>query len=358
MRDLSRLKPEDILSLGEGEPERLFSLDPRKARDEYGQLAKIWHPDVCSNDLASEVFTRIVALYSSADSKREDGTWEVVGETIELEQAGVKAFRTADGSIRRIDYIICRPFELGKTYIGDYHVTYILEKEYGDLYDSAIRRMRRFSYKDDRMKKEVSRYLPSIQDTFEGSKFLGVTLRKTPDCLCLRDVLTYMGGKIDPQGHIGWMLNVLYGLTCYLQIYGITHNDISLDSYFVSPEFHSGVLLGGWWYTMDRGKPMLALPDRTFDFIPPDILRHKTGGYRTDLELIRALGRELLGDSSGHKLRFDKDVPKVLSSFLNLPSAGNALQDYRDYKFKVLEKCWPKKFLKLDLKSQDLYARR
>lgn len=356
MRILYRLPGDTLLSLQE--PERLFSFGINEAQAEYKQLAKVWHPDVCTRPNATEVFSHLAKIYAQSQALRSEKKWIEPAEKIEDEKPGIKAFKTVDGHIKRIDFLTVREFELGTAYIGDYHVTYVLRREFDDLFKNGVDTMERLSFKDNKMQAEMVRYLPLIQDIFRTPAHSAVVLRKTPDCLLLSDVLKYMGGTLNPIGHIGWVLNVSYNIACYLQYAGLTHNGISSDTYFVSPVFHSGMLLGGWWYACKRKDRMLALPERTLAYAPPDIVRRKRSGFRTDLELIRAMGRELLGDVSGASLRYEAGLPEPIVQYLNMPSSGSAVEDYKTYKNKVLEACWPRKYIELKLEAKDIYARR
>lgn len=354
MRDLSRLTGAVLLSVEE--PERLFSLSIDERQAEYRQLAKTWHPDICRQVNAKEVFAHIAALYDRAEKKRSNKTWDEPGEKVEDERPGRKVFKTVTGHLRQIDYLTSDKFELGEVYIGDHHVTYLLRREFDDLYKNACSTIQSFMFKDSKMQTEMMKYLPQINDTFVTPSASALVIGKTPDCLRLKDILEHMGGVITPPGHIGWTLNVAYNIVCYLQFAGLTHNDISLDSYYVNPLRHSGMLLGGWWYSARRHHSMVALPDRTLNNIPPDILRRKTSGFRTDLDLIRAMGRELLGDGTGASLPYKPGLPKPLVDYLRLSSSGNAKEDYKVYKNEVLEACWPKKYIELKIEAKDLYA--
>lgn len=353
-RGLTLVSADKILSVKE--PERLFSDSLTLSKLEYRDLAKVWHPDVNSAPKAQEVMAHISWLYYKAIDKLCDKTWDEPGVKIEEEQPGIKAFKTDKGFVRLIDYRTVREFELGNTYIGDHHVTYMIRREYEDLYKNGLKRMQGYRFANPAMRNEMMRFLPQVQDEFATKTLLGVTIRKTPDCLLLRDVLEHMGGTVNPIGHIGWVLNVLYNISCWFQYARLCHNDLSLDTYYVSPHHHSGMVLGGWWYTVPRKQRLLALPHRSIEVCPPDLLRDKLAGFRLDQECIRLMGRELLGETSGPVLKNNPDIPKPLSTYLSLPSKGSAVDDYKHYRHTVLEACWPRKYIHLDLKPEDLYS--
>ena len=161
------------------------------------------------------------------------------------------------------------------------------------------------------MKDEIKRFLPEIHSELVTADRFVMVIKKTPDMLLLRDVITHFGGKLDPK-HVAWVVSRIYNLTCYLKYAGIVHSGISLDSYFISPEFHSGALLGDWWYATETGKKLTALPGITASFCPNDVLKAKLADEKIDLEMTRVVGRELLGDIIGSKLLMDKAIPKAL----------------------------------------------
>ena len=62
----------------------------------------------------------------------------------------------------------------------------------------------------------------------------------------------------------------------------------------------------------------------------------RCGDIRTDLELIRALGRELLGDATSLRLEREKAAPRPMLDWLRLPAGDSALRDYRIWMDRVL----------------------
>jgi hypothetical protein len=249
-------------------------------------------------------------------------------------------------------------FELGEMYISNASVTYAVDREYEDLFNNAVEKISHFQYLDSKMEKEVSKYLPSISKVFETPKKLCLSIKKTEDLLLLKDVLEYFGGKMGPR-HVAWIMGTLHNLLCYVQYANLSHNGISSQTYFISPEFHSGALLGGWWYSkmILDGTPMTKVPKLTYNVMPSDLKISKRADIRTDLELIRVIGRELLGDITGSLLGNDTNIPKPLISWLCHPSSGSAFEDYEEWDKKVLGASFgPRKFVKLDVSSSKLYS--
>src|SRR5438270_350694 len=61
---------------------------------------------------------------------------------------------------------------------------------------------------------------------------------------------------------------------------------------------------------------------------PPDTLAARRADIRLDLELIRGIGRALLGDETGSRLARAGTAPRPLVDWLRGPASATALGDY------------------------------
>ncbi len=324
-----------ILSIPVTEPERLFS-GPSDAPAEYRAMMKAWHPDSCPDPQAAAVSAHIIALYRAAKPKF-DGTW-IGPRTVTM--------HCPDGKLRHISYRQRHRFELGEMLYGNVTVTFLVRNEFADLFDNARKVTTGYRYRDAAMEKEVARYLPKIRSTFETKDgYCVMVLEKTPDVFLLRDVINAVGGKLDPK-HVAWVQNTLHNLSCYLAFSDITHNDISPDTYFISPEYHSGCLYGGWWYAKRLASKLEALPARSMRFAPHHIRAEKLADPRLDQILIRITGREQLGDITGTSLKGQAPDPMV--NFLRGAVTRSAVEDYRTWSKEVLPASFgARRFVKL-----------
>lgn len=354
MRQLEKIKANQIL--GTHKPELLYSNSLSQAKQEYRTLAALWHPDKSNSAESRDVFERIVQLYNNAKYKIETSRWDEPYQKLDEEESGKRLFLTGR-KLKTIDYLSIRQFELGTMYIGDHTVCFELDREnYQDLFDNARKQIRQLRFEDSEMAVEMSRSLPQIEDLFETKHSSYLVLRKTPDQFLLADIIKHYSGRIEPIEHLGWILNVLLNMVCYLEWSGLTHNAIAADTVFISPLRHSGMLLGGWWYCRNAGEELTALPDRSMAFIPADILASKLADSRADLELVKALGRELLGLASDKAIQDESELPDKLPEWLNSCSSGRALDDYRCWKYEVLEHCFGTPyFVPMNLDKFDLY---
>jgi len=343
--DIVKLTATKILKTKE--PEKLFSKgDIKEIEHEFRTLAKKWHSDVNKDPKAHEVFIRIQELRDLAVTRVNDGIWCV---------PGLLSIKGKDGKEYQIKFHKKHPIEIGEMLISDMFVTYIINSDYKDLFDNAEKMINSFEYANDRMKTEVSKYLPTIKKTFESidGRFVMV-IEKTKDLLLLRDVHDFVNKKMNHK-HIAWIQSSLHNLACYFSYAKIGNNDISLDTYFISAKHHGGALLGGWWYSKRGGSKLTGVPLRTYNLIPPDVKIRGTASRRIDLELIRAVGRELLGDVSGSRLPMIKTAPKPMVDWVRAASSGDAIREYSQWKDILKESFGERKFIKWELDSEELY---
>ncbi|MGB5063169.1 MAG: J domain-containing protein [Candidatus Competibacter sp.] len=272
-----------LLAIPPTEPERLFSGNPETARQEFRALVSIWHPDRCPRPEATAVFQHLNRLYDAALEKLSAGIWQT---------PGLLWLRATDGTEFRVRYHREREFELGWLFVGDGIMATLVDQAHSDLFQNALAAIGRLPCADARMAAEIGRYVPEIIRCIEIGAGSVLVARKTSDLLLLRDVLDHYNGRLDAR-HVAWIFSSLLNLACYLDYAGMVHNAISADTYYISPPAHGGALLGGWWYAVRQGEPLHAAPALTVQYAPFDVMTHRRGDHRTDLELIRVLSREL-----------------------------------------------------------------
>jgi hypothetical protein len=341
---------EEILRINK--PEQLFPDDALEAKQRYHDLVKAWHPDVNHHAYAHHVFKHVHDLFKLAETKLEEGSWGYQGRLV-LPQYGM------DNGGWSLRYHSKSDFELGEQYVGDHSVVYVVSdntKSFVDNLDNFEKISKSFRYASAKMESECKRYLPHQVETMvaKGGR-RGLAVRnKTEDLLLLRDVSDHFEEGIDPK-HVAWILSSLHNLSCYLSYAGLAHQNISMDTYYVSPQHHSGALLGGWWYAARFGDRLTSLPSRTVAHLPWRVRHEKQASHTTDLELIRLVGRELLGDPSGKNMR--PDVPKPMAAWLRevVPEKDDAVSNYRDW-IEVLETSFgARRFTVMDLDHKTLY---
>lgn len=346
------------LVLGSKTYKDLFSKSTEKANfNLYKKIVTIWHPDKFVYrdkeliNLAEEITKKLNKFYS--EYKR---AISITAESIYKE----KVWLSKDEKEMELKYFRKRDFELGKIYISKSFIVYeIFSKfnKYFDNYKSIV--SNRFIFKDNKMKEEMSKYLPSILDSNFNKAFFRETkedsnlivINKTEDVLNLKDVIDYYKDiKIDSRS-ICWMISSMYNLVCYFQYLGLVHNGISDDNYFISPKFHSGLVLGGFWYSTNVNSKMIGCKKELFDILPFEAKRDKTSSFKSDLESIKLLGRKLIGC-------VEKDnLSDVLLDWSNSTvMTEDAIEEYKNWG-KVLDKVFGEKrvFVPLSLTYKDIY---
>jgi len=330
------LTASQILSLKK--PENLFPGNPAEARKHFHELSRQWHPDVSEHDDCNTVYPYILKLYKEAVAKLSKGHWELDHSYIFADDHGIS---------HKIYFHKKVQFELGHVYIGSNHISYFIDPTHKDLFNNAVRMTKEFKYASKNMEESIAHSFPKDGATLKTNDgLLFMQIPKTRDVLSLRDVIGFYKGNIDPR-HVAWIMNRLYNLCCYFTYSKITHNDISLDNLYISPEYHTALLLGGWWYSKEVGTKLKQLPVRTFKLLPWEVQNDKQALPITDLEIVRAVGREMLVDH--------KSVPQPMLDWLNMPAAEEARIEYKNWKQVLVECFGPRKFVVMDLDENTLY---
>jgi hypothetical protein len=346
--DISSLSGEQILAIPALQPERLF-VTPDLMPVRYKELAKRWHPDLPKGD--EDVFKHIAILHTQAKHLIDTDNWQIPGEfsfASEGKRYALRYFKTFD-------------FELGKVYLSDTRVTYVIRNEFADLVATARKIVRDFEFPDKETKDVMMRYLPVIKDVFKTADNIIVMIDKPNDLIRMRDLVEHLGGQIDPK-HVAWMVSRMLNHASYLEVTKLSHNDFSLDTLFVCPEHHTICILGGWWYATKVGEKLSALPQRTISNAPSDVIRKKMASVGIDAELVRLTGRELLGkrellgNANGIHL-INGTIPGPMVNWLRLASRGSPVKDYTEWREKILmESFGPRKFVKMNVAASEIYS--
>jgi len=331
------------------EPGQLFSDNIKTIKEEYTDLAKKYHPDRNKNSKESiDVMAIVNTFYTQCIDMINSGTYKKPGF---IKLAG------KDEQFFEIKYRISHNFELGTVYIGNSIVFYLIDKAHKNLFENMIKISSTFTFVDKKMKTEFEKYLPIVIRKFETTtNQLGIVIKKTADFVALRDVLNYYEGKV-PARHVAWIISSLMNLVCYINYNGLSHNSISLDTYFISPKLHSGSLLGGWWYSVPLGTKMLGVSEKIYSIMPPQVKNKKCGDILTDLESIRLIGRELLGDRHGTRMLEKSYIPLPMAKWLLGVSYDSPSVEYTKWT-EVLHKSFgERKFIEMELDANKLYSK-
>jgi hypothetical protein len=315
-----------------------------EAKRQFRKLAARFHPDRGGNENA---FKKVKELFDEALRKLNADIWDIPGHAV---------FRSTDGRSFEFKYRVRRDFELGTAYIGNGAVAYSIDEPYVDLYEHGVSMLKSIKLPGKHKEQGVI-CLPEIRADLKLLNKRVLLLGKHAHSLCLRDVLNYYKGVV-PSVHAAWMVSRMCNIRALLQ-YGadLAHGDLSPDSIYINPLEHTMTLVGGWWYACKLGQRIKALPPRTAALIGPTLGVRPVADTLLTGELVRATGRELLGDLYGSKLLMDKSLKPAMVHWLRSTATTSAFNDYAEWQDKILVSAFgQRKFHKLEITAKDVYA--
>ena len=332
--------PNKILSITK--PETLFkSSDLVALKKEYRNLALKYHPDHNKEKDATGIFEHIHSLYALAVKKIQENTWEGAG-VLRLDIVGTPPYE--------FTYYRMRSVGFSKLYLADEFILYTIPENYARFGAQAKAIMTKLPLTSNKkIADEFTKFLPTNVKYLQlKNGDTAIKIPKVSNVFSLRDVLNYYG-TLDPK-QVAWILSSLYNLNCFLSYRDIVHYDISVDSYFISPSDHMGFLLGGWGYAFDTGSKVSEVPQKTFEIVPHLC---KTPSNLICRELIRYVGRELLGDPKGTKLI--KSTPDTLLKWVRgVSTAKDAVEEYKAWDACLLKSFGPRRFVAMDITEKDI----
>ena len=209
-------------------------------------------------------------------------------------------------------------------YVGLKNIMYVIDPAYEDLFRNGIKIIGQIKYPTSKFEEQFKRQMPKIIKSTNSNIGFVAVMEKTEDLVLLRDLLNYLDNHKLPMVHVAWILSTLCNLACFLEMNKIAHGAISPDTFWITPKYHSGVLLGGWWYARNDGDKLIALPTESLTILPSKIFVDKKAKTEYDRTLIKTIGLECLGDTSktGSTLLKDMTIPKPILSWLRGSTAS------------------------------------
>lgn len=350
MKDATTFSATQWLALSQGSATSVFTGTPEEIRGLYRRLAAHWHPDRNTDPWAKDVFVHLKALYThalalSGGSTARAGTVDVI-ETLTDSQG--HTFRFA-GQAREA-------FELGTFLRGKATLAYRVDAAHQDLFETFAKHAGGLVFRDAAMRQQMEPLLPCLHAHPWGPDGGLLVLKRDPEAVRLKDLaLHYLQhGTRLPAEHVAWAISGLFHLACYLEHVGLAHHGIGLDSVWVVPGKHTVHLWGGWFYAQPFGQRLVAMPAAAVDMVPNRYLQDKVAGPGVDRSLIRALGRELLGDRRGQRIPTGA-APKPFIDALLSPAGASAVEDYRAWKQVLTASFGPPKFVPMAIEAKHIY---
>lgn len=340
------LSANDILKIPETSPERIFTQADIKTQ--LRRLSRKWHPDRSVFDNTGKVIAHINKLYAQAERLLDSGTWKGNAEI---------RFNTGVGKQYRFAYRTMHEVEIGKMYVAKGFLMFVVDKEYEDLFDNGIKRIKGIKY-PPKLKAEFTRWFPKIKFSDKTTNIgLVLILEKPEGAVLLQDLIDYMpDNRIDPK-HVAWITSSLYNIATFLDHTGVCHNSIIPTAVFIDPKNHASFLLGGWWYATLEEDKLMAVPSALLKTLPNEVFDTKIAKTIYDRRAVKGVAIACLGDPSmlGMTLLMRKDVPKAMVSWVRAPSGPDAIKEYDGW-YETLKTCFGKrKFIELDVDVDDIY---
>ncbi len=342
------MKQHKILLIEPTKPFDLFqSKDEESLKKEYKRLCSQYHPDKHINDfeLYNRIFSHLTVLYEKAC------------KDIQIKTLGLKKiFISHDNKEFELSYKKLHTLEFAQLYISSSLIAYEIKKNNCDLVENFLQFsiFEKMNISKDSMKKEFKKYIPElIQKIDLPNGDILIILKRMKNTISLQDLLI-KEQKIDSRD-VAWIVSSMFNLACFFQHIGIVSCGFSLSNYFIEPQQHLGIL-SHYFYTKKIDDKLLALDKNIFNLLTDDFLKEKRAKTLIDLESIKLIGRQLLGDGTGVHLRHDTTIPKEMINFLMQPSSGNAFEDYKVWHNDILIKCFgARKYHEMKIHFDDIY---
>lgn len=319
--------------------ENPLSMDELKKK--YRAIAKKYHPDAIKDDRA---FKNIGERYKEAIEYFEIscGTHKNTVSDKVLEVRG------RDGRGFDLQYI--RKDETGgnTVYTSRSKICLKFEIDNKELYENYLRAYRDIDYPNDEIKQSLSICFPKNVKTVEGSDGLYIIMDRTSEVISLRQILDYYDktGKTweEKYRHCVWIINRIYNLACLMRANEKVFNGFDCENIYVSPKYHTTLLLNGWQYCVGNDHKMIGTTQDIFDIMSITCKDKKLAEYRTDTESVRMIGREL----------FDKNAPKEFREFFEKAGSDDALDDWREFERLFMSVYGERKFYEFSIDSNEV----
>lgn len=315
-------------------------------KKKYRIIAKRYHPDTYKDDKA---FKNIGDRYREAIEYFEIscGSTSGMGSASKVSDK-VLAVRDRQGKGFDLQYI--RKDETGgnTVYTSKSKICLKFETDNKELYENYLKAYKDIDYPNDEVKKSLSICFPKNVKTVEGVDGYYIIMDRTPEVISLRQILDYYEktGKTweNKYRHCVWIINRIYNMACLMRANEKVFNGFDCENLYVSPKYHTTLLLNGWQYCVENEKKMIGTTQDIFDIMSITCKDKKLAEYRTDTESVRMIGREL----------FDKDAPKEFREFFEKAGSDDAIKDWQSFEKLFMRVYGERKFFEFNIDSTEV----
>jgi len=313
--------------------EDLFSSDTKESHKEYKLLSKMWHPDVCSNPKATEVFNHLTKLYKNQ----------------RIEAKNIVTFYEQQGKPIDVQYFKTDIFEMGSVYIGNGSVDFSFSKDWIDAFKRCKKNISIVSNgirASPNIKDMESEAIPKVKQAFlDKTSGFGILRFDVGEGYYRLSDVNRAYGSIDSK-HVAWMISRLCNIMCVLYSAGYSHNGITLDNIFICPELHKVRLIGGWSYATKIGSKLESVSAEIFKIMPQFVKNTKEASIETDIESIKAIGRFL---TKG------QNIPSPYKDWLWSANEQTPYKEFENWDRTIEQSFGKRKFIKMDVDEQLIF---
>ena len=336
------LTAETILETNVKDAATLVAKDTADLPKALKKLAGTWHPDLCDDPRAGEVFDHLIQLADQVKAGL-------------VKASVVRILKTHDGRELGVDPLRSYSVDQGELLICARTVATIFPAGCADLAEREAKVSSLFRFASKGMRQQFATALPCVMKDVEladGRRL--VVAARDPEEVLLADVLAVQGAM--PEKHAAWVCTSLLNIATYLTYGGLVHGAISPETVFVNPRTHAVHLATGWCFATKAGTRPAALPGRTLELVPRLAVKGQVADPDVDLQLIRQTVREALSDPRGTAGAV-RALPRPIADWLTLPPAETALEDFQAWETARDASWGPRRFLVYPVTAEDIYAR-
>ena len=283
--------------------------NPQTVKENYKALAKQYHPDLSKID-TNGIMAEINSEYPIAVEAADKGGLFVSSKKV---CHGRSWF----------NYNWSSKFSLGTYFVGDTSIIFVLDNP---VWKDKFKQV---TYPTRTLETDFARYFPG-KPKFERDNIL--MFEKTSDVYALKQLLAV---GIEPE-HSAWVISRLCNLLCFLEHSNLVHCGLDKDAIFLSPEHHSALIMGGWFYAGKQGETLTSVPNDVYKLMTPPMKSVKVKDSKLDRRCVKRLCAEL----------FKGTGKNTILAWANGPDFDNAIEMYTAWDAALDKDFGVRKFIK------------